>query len=83
MGYDIYEISFLAYIRKGETEDVLIALNPSDSPVSCKIMVQQAGKIIYSNHGEAELTDSILSMPVASATFFNYNMIGNLLTIVI
>lgn len=58
------------YIRKGETEDVLVALNPSDSPVSCKIMVQQAGKVIYSNHGEAEFTDSILSMPAASATFF-------------
>ena len=59
----------LVYKRTGETETIVIALNPSDQEVSCKIDEQDGKEVLYSNNGEAVLKDGTLTVPPASASF--------------
>ena len=59
----------LVYKRAGEKETIVIALNPSDKEVTCKVNVQDGEEIIYSNNGEAVLKDGTLTVPPASASF--------------
>lgn len=59
----------LVYKRTGETEAILIAVNPSGQEVTCKIHEKDGEAILYANHGEAVLKDGILTVPPASASF--------------
>lgn len=59
----------LVYKRTGETETIVVALNPSDKEVTCKINVQDGNEVLYSNKGKAVLKDGTLTVPPASASF--------------
>ena len=59
----------LVYKRTGETETIVIALNPSDKEVSCKIEERDGKEVLYSNNGEAVLKNGTLTVPPASASF--------------
>lgn len=47
----------------------MIALNPSDKEVSCKIEERDGKEVLYSNNGEAVLKNGTLTVPPASASF--------------
>lgn len=62
------------YLRTGETERILVAINPSDQETCCEIRLpEQDGAVqaemIYSNHGQAVLEGSRLTVPAASVTY--------------
>lgn len=59
----------LVYKRTGKEETIVVALNPSDKEVTCKIEAGSQKAVIYSNHGEAVLKDGVLTVPAASASF--------------
>ena len=59
----------LVYKRNGETETIVIAINPSDREVTCKISAGDGEEILYANHGEAVLKDGTLTVPPASVSF--------------
>lgn len=59
----------LVYLRAGKEETIVVALNPSDKEVSCRIEAPDARKVLYSHHGEASLQGGTLKMPAASVSF--------------
>ena len=60
------------YKRIGKEEEILVVLNPSGKEASCRIPVQEAGEVLYENHGAATLKNGELTVPAASVTFFSY-----------
>ena len=59
----------LVYKRTGATETIIVALNPSDREVTCKIEAEDGKEVLYSNNGEAVLKEGTLTVPPASASF--------------
>ena len=60
----------LVYSRGG---GVIVALNPSDKPVTCKLKASlAAAEILYSVGGKPEINDKTLSMPPVSSVIIKY-----------
>ncbi len=60
----------LVYRRTGETESVLVLLNPSGKEASCPLPGVQPGEEIYSYHGAASFCGGRAVLPPCSASFF-------------
>lgn len=59
----------LVYKRTGTEETIVVAVNPSDKEVSCKISEADGIEVLYENNGAAVLKDGVLTVPAASASF--------------
>ena len=59
----------LVYKRTGAEETIVVAVNPSDKEVSCKISEADGIEVLYENNGAAVLKDGVLTVPAASASF--------------
>ena len=68
------------YVREDEKEQILVVLNPKGEDVTCQLSEENIdklggsqailqGKILYSNHGEAQYMDGVFQVPAASATW--------------
>lgn len=58
------------YRRVGTERDILIVLNPSGRDAQWDGGLTELGECIYSCHGQATLSEGILQVPGASASFF-------------
>lgn len=60
----------LVYERSAEGERILICLNPSGKPASCRVEGAEPEKLLYERNGRATLQEGALEIPAASASFF-------------
>lgn len=60
----------LVYRRFTDNENIVAAINPSDSAVSVQLSVKGKAELIYAGGGSCTLTEGLLEMAPASAALF-------------